>query len=203
MQGIHTYFCKMIQINDTIVSEELRSQQFVCNLKACKGICCVEGDAGAPLEQEEADYLEEHIEKIKPYMNDAGHGVIARMGVSTTDREGDLVTPLVNNAECAFVVFDEDGTAKCAIENACNDGVIDFKKPISCHLYPVRAKKFPSFTAVNYHEWHICSDACALGEELGVKVYEFLKEPLIRKFGEEWYEQMKEVDEHLSSKDES
>lgn len=191
----------MIQIDNTIVSDELRTRKFVCNLKACKGICCVEGDAGAPLEDKEVEFLQNNLEQIKPYMNENGKEAIAVQGVSVLDAEGEKVTPLVNSAECAFVVFDENGVAKCAIENANADGKIDFKKPISCHLYPVRINKYPSFTAVNYHEWDICVDACTLGEELGVKVYEFLKEPLIRYFGEKWYEQLQEVDEYLSSKD--
>ena len=185
----------MIQIDDKLISEDLFSEEFVCNLAKCKGICCVEGDAGAPLDEDETHILDEIYPKIKPYLRPEGIQVIEEQGTYTLDFEGDLVTPLVNNAECAYVIFDEKGYTKCAIEKAYEDGVIDWQKPISCHLYPIRITEYSNFSAINYHEWDICSDACTLGKELGVKVYQFLKKPLIRKYGEEFYQTLSEAAE--------
>ena len=185
----------MIQIDDKLISEELFSEEFVCNLAKCKGICCVEGDAGAPLDEDETKILDEIYPKIKSYLRPEGIQAIEEQGIYTLDFEGDLVTPLVNNAECAYVIFDEKGYTKCAIEKAYEDGVIDWQKPISCHLYPIRITEYSNFSAINYHEWDICSDACTLGKELGVKVYQFLKKPLIRKYGEEFYQTLSEAAE--------
>ena len=183
----------MIQIDDKLISEDLFSEEFVCNLAKCKGICCVEGDAGAPLDEDETKILDEIYPKIKSYLRPEGIQAIEEHGTYTLDFEGDLVTPLVNNAECAYVIFDEKGYTKCAIEKAYEDGVIDWQKPISCHLYPIRITEYSNFSAINYHEWDICSDACTLGKELGVKVYQFLKKPLIRKYGEEFYQTLSEA----------
>ncbi len=185
----------MIQIDDKLISEDLFSEEFVCNLAKCKGICCVEGDAGAPIDEDETKILDEIYPKIKPYLRPEGIQAIEEQGTYTLDFEGDLVTPLVNNAECAYVIFDEKGYTKCAIEKAYEDGVIDWQKPISCHLYPIRITEYSNFSAINYHEWDICSDACTLGKELGVKVYQFLKKPLIRKYGEEFYQTLSEAAE--------
>ena len=185
----------MIQIDDKLISEDLFSEEFVCNLAKCKGICCVEGDAGAPLDEDETRILDEIYPKIKSYLRPEGIQAIEEQGTYTLDFEGDLVTPLVNNAECAYVIFDEKGYTKCAIEKAYEDGVIDWQKPISCHLYPIRITEYSNFSAINYHEWDICSDACTLGKELGVKVYQFLKKPLIRKYGEEFYQTLSEAAE--------
>ena len=185
----------MIQIDDKLISEDLFSEEFVCNLAKCKGICCVEGDAGAPLDEDETHILDEIYPKIKSYLRPEGIQAIEEQGTYTLDFEGDLVTPLVNNAECAYVIFDEKGYTKCAIEKAYEDGIIDWQKPISCHLYPIRITEYSNFSAINYHEWDICSDACTLGKELGVKVYQFLKKPLIRKYGEEFYQTLSEAAE--------
>ena len=185
----------MIQIDDKLISEDLFSEEFVCNLAKCKGICCVEGEAGAPLDEDETKILDEIYPKIKSYLRPEGIQAIEEQGTYTLDFEGDLVTPLVNNAECAYVIFDEKGYTKCAIEKAYEDGVIDWQKPISCHLYPIRITEYSNFSAINYHEWDICSDACTLGKELGVKVYQFLKKPLIRKYGEEFYQTLSEAAE--------
>ena len=185
----------MIQIDDKLISEDLFSEEFVCNLAKCKGICCVDGDAGAPLDEDETKILDEIYPKIKSYLCPEGIQAIEEQGTYTLDFEGDLVTPLVNNAECAYVIFDEKGYTKCAIEKAYEDGVIDWQKPISCHLYPIRITEYSNFSAINYHEWDICSDACTLGKELGVKVYQFLKKPLIRKYGEEFYQTLSEAAE--------
>ena len=185
----------MIQIDDKLISEDLFSEEFVCNLAKCKGICCVEGDAGAPLDEDETKILDKIYPKIKSYLRPEGIQAIEEQGTYTLDFEGDLVTPLVNNAECAYVIFDEKGYTKCAIEKAYEDGVIDWQKPISCHLYPIRITEYSNFSAINYHEWDICSDACTLGKVLGVKVYQFLKKPLIRKYGEEFYQTLSEAAE--------
>lgn len=185
----------MIQIDNKLISEDVFSEQFVCNLSKCKGICCVEGDAGAPLNEEETKILEEIYPKIKPYLRPEGIKAIEEQHTHIVDSDGDLVTPLVNNAECAYVIFDEKGWTKCGIEKAYEDGVIDYQKPISCHLYPIRITEYSTFDAVNYHEWDVCSDACALGKELQVKVYQFLKKPLIRKYGEHFYNTLCEAAE--------
>lgn len=180
----------MIQIDDTIISTDILRKEFVCNIQKCKGICCVEGDSGAPLDEEELPILEEIFSDIKPFLRPEGIKAIEEQGTYVKDDDGDWVTPLVDGAECAYVVFDEKGITKCGIEKAYEEGATDFQKPISCHLYPVRVDKYKAFTAVNYHKWDICSDACTLGQELNITVAEFLKEPLIKKFGQEWYDQL-------------
>lgn len=178
----------MIQIDDfTVLSDELFEQKFVCDLNACKGACCVEGDSGAPLELEELDVLENIYEHVKPFMRKEGIEAIEEQGNYILDLDGEYVTPLVNGAECAYVTFDADGTAKCAIEKAFRAGVVNFPKPISCHLYPIRIAKLQEMDALNYHRWPICAPACDCGSKLDVRVYKFLKEPLIRKYGAEWF----------------
>ncbi|MEJ8590730.1 DUF3109 family protein [Riemerella anatipestifer] len=185
----------MIQIEDKLISEDLFSEEFVCNLNKCKGACCIEGDAGAPLEQSEVKILEDIYPKIKNYLRPEGIKAIEEQGTSVEDFEGDLVTPLIDNRDCAYVIFDENGITKCGIEKAYEEGAIDWQKPISCHLYPIRITEYSTFTAFNYHEWKICSDACALGKELKVPVYKFLKTPLIRKYGEGFYQTLTEAAE--------
>ena len=184
----------MIQIEDKLISEDIFSEEFVCNLSKCKGACCVEGDIGAPLEKEETKILDKIYPKIKPYLTEAGIKAIEEQGTWVIDpNDGDFVTPMVENKECVYVTFDENGITKCGIEKAYEQGAIDWQKPISCHLYPIRAQKYSTFEALNYHEWSICSDACALGKELEVPVYKFLKTPLIRKYGEEFYKTLSEA----------
>ncbi|MDY3345163.1 DUF3109 family protein [Riemerella anatipestifer] len=185
----------MIQIEDKLISEDLFSEEFVCNLNKCKGACCIEGDAGAPLEQSEIKILDDIYPKIKSYLRPEGIKAIEEQGTSVEDFEGDLVTPLIDNRDCAYVIFDENGITKCGIEKAYEEGAIDWQKPISCHLYPIRITEYSTFTAFNYHEWKICSDACALGKELKVPVYKFLKTPLIRKYGEGFYQTLTEAAE--------
>ena len=182
----------MIVIDKIILSDEIIEKQFVCNLTACKGACCVEGDSGAPLEAAEVKMLESISKKVLPYLTDEGKAAIEAQGTSVTE-EGEARTPLINNRACAYVTFDEKGTALCAIEKAYNDKQIDFKKPVSCHLYPIRIKKYEDFEAVNYSSWDICDPACTLGKELQVPVYKFLKEPLIRKYGEDFYNVLDQV----------
>lgn len=192
----------MIEIDNTLISDEMLEKKFVCDLNACKGECCIAGDAGAPLEQEELKILKRILPEVLPYLTEEGKKAIAEKGVYEIDEDGELVTPLISTGSkpCAFVVFDEKNIAKCGIEQAYLDGKIDFKKPISCHLYPVRLSTSNSYTLVNYNQWSVCKPACTLGEQLGVKVYKFLKEPLIRKFGAEWYAKLEEVDSFLQTK---
>ena len=185
----------MFQLGKTIVSEEILQKDFVCNLSACKGACCVAGEAGAPLEKSETGILEEIYPKVKPFLRQTGIEAIEELGTWVVGEDGDFETPLVNGAECAYVTFDARGTALCAIEEAYNSGKISWKKPLSCHLYPVRTQNYSEFSAVNYHHWYICDDACTLGKELQVPIYKFVKEALIRKFGEDWYSELEKVAE--------
>ncbi len=179
----------MIQIDDKLISEEIFSEEFVCNLSKCKGACCVEGDVGAPLEPVEKQILEDIFDRVKPYLRPEGVKAIEEQGTWVTDpNDGDPVTPMVDGRECAYVIFDEKGITKCGIEKAYEDGAVDWQKPISCHLYPIRVDEYRTFSALNYHRWEICSDACTLGRELQVPIYKFVKTPLIRKYGEAFYE---------------
>ena len=183
----------MIKVDDKIISFDVFEKQFVCDLSSCKGACCVEGDAGAPLTDKELDVLPFIFNEVKPYMRTEGVKEIEKQGFFVVDADGDNTTPLVNNKECAFVVFDENEMAKCTIEQAYNDGKIDFKKPISCHLFPIRIKEYRDFDAINYEAINICKPACDCGEQLQIPVYSFLKEPLIRLYGEEWYSKLTEA----------
>ena len=183
----------MFQLGNTIVSEDIIEKDFLCNLSACKGACCIDGDAGAPLTKAETKVLEDIYDQVKPFLRKEGVEAIETQGKFTVTANGDFETPLINNADCAYVIFDEKGVALCGIEEAYNQGETTFKKPLSCHLYPIRLKEYSAFTAVNYHKWQICDDACTLGKELQVPIYKFVKEALIRKFGEGWYEQLEEV----------
>jgi hypothetical protein len=178
----------MIRIDNTLLSEDIFEKRFVCDLNACKGACCVEGSSGAPLDEDELDILDAIYDKVKPYMRPEGIEAVESQGTYIKDIDGEFVTPLVNEAECAYVWFDENGIAKCAIEKAYRQGDISFAKPISCHLYPIRLVKLSEYIALNYHKWEICAPACTCGEALNVRVLHFLKEPLLRKFGKEWYE---------------
>ena len=181
----------MIQVEDKIISLDIFEKYFVCDLNACKGACCVEGDSGAPLLQEEEKIINEIYDRVKPYMSKKGVLEIEKQGVAVYDTEGDLTTPLINNRECAFVV-DESGVSKCAIEKAHIEKKTNFKKPISCHLFPIRIKEYRDFDAINYEELKICKAACECGSKLEVPLYVFLKEPLVRKYGEHWYSRLLE-----------
>lgn len=192
----------MILIDNTCISDDIEDQLFVCNLDKCKGACCVEGDSGAPLEEAELAIMDQIYPFVAPYLSEAGKAVISKEGTYTKDWEGDYVTPVINGKECAYAVYDLKGILKCGIEEAYNDGKIDFKKPISCHLYPIRVTKYEQYHALNYDRWDICSPACSFGKELGVPVYKFLKDPLIRAYGENWYGQLtREIDERQEARD--
>lgn len=187
----------MLQIDDTIISLDLFNERFVCDLSSCKGICCIEGDAGAPLLEEEIDIIEDLLPVIEDFLSETSKEIIRKQGVFYIDEEGEPVTSIVDDKECVFTYTDEDGICKCAIEKAYSEGKTDFYKPISCHLYPVRIQKYKDFEAVNYHQWKVCECGRILGNNVKVPVYKFLKEPLIRKFGTEWYEQMEIADQEL------
>ena len=182
----------MLEIEGKLISEDVLEKGFICDLSKCKGACCVEGDAGAPITQEEEIELKKILNDVKPYMNEEGIKAIEANGVAVLDAENDLTTTLVNNKECAFS-FKEKGIVKCSIERAHNDGKISFKKPISCHLFPIRTTTYKDFEAINYEQIKICKSACACGSKLKVPLYIFLKEPLIRKYGKDWYDELIKV----------
>ena len=198
----------MILIDDVLISDDVVEKQFVCNLSACKGACCIEGDSGAPVEEDEIAPLQQNIDKILPYLTEEGRNAIAAQGVYITEEDDEytgLATPLINGGACAYIAYRPDGTVTCGIEEAYNDRKISFRKPISCHLYPIRIKNYDTVTAVNFDEWDICNDACTLGKQLKVPVYVFVKDALIRKFGEDFYEVLvqaaKEHEEEMPGKD--
>jgi hypothetical protein len=198
--GKFVFLQRMIEIEDKIISLDLFEKRFVCDLNACKGACCVKGDHGAPLTFEEVDALEEELDKIQPYMRPEGIEAVAKTGVFYMDDENQPVTTLVNGGECVFVFFDKNNIAKCAVEEAYNQGKTTFKKPISCHLYPIRVAKLRKHEAINYSKWDICEPACKCGEELNVKVYRFLKEPIIRKWGNNFFEELEKIDKALEER---
>jgi hypothetical protein len=180
----------MLAIDNVIISDDILNQYFACDIFCCKGSCCIEGDAGAPLEEEEIAILEDYIDKIKPYMSEKSVEILTQMGVFDYDMEGVLVTPLVNDSECIFVYFEENA-AKCAIEKAYLEGKIDFQKPISCHLYPIRIKKSNGYDVLKYHQWEVCKDAKKHGKYLNISLFDYLKIPLTIKYGKEWIDKVK------------
>lgn len=183
----------MLQIGKSLISDDLLEKHFVCDLNACKGACCVEGQAGAPLEKEELAVLDKIFPKIKTYLRKEGVAAIEEQGTYVKGTDGDWETPLINKQECAYVVFNSNGIAQCGIEKAFQAGAIDWQKPISCHLYPVRIKEYTELTAVNYHKWQICDPACTLGASLKIPIYKFVRDALIRKFGNTWYEELEQL----------
>ena len=189
----------LVEIEDKIISTQIFERQFVCDLSACKGACCIEGNGGAPVTKEEVAIIEAHLDKILPFMRPEGIEAIEAQCVVYEDDDLEPATTLVKGKECAFVYFDQTNTAKCAIEKAHREGQIDFIKPISCHLYPIRTKKFDQYTALNYEKWDICAPACACGEKLNVPVFKFLKEPLIRAFGPDFYKELEVVSRELAN----
>jgi hypothetical protein len=188
----------MLQIEDTIISLDLFDQSFCCDLKACKGICCVEGDEGAPVELDEIAMIEEILPQLWDKLSDNARKIIDNQGIAYIDREGEMAISIVNGAECVFAVKGENAIWSCLIEKLYFEGKITFRKPISCHLYPIRTKQFSTFKAVNYHKWQICKDAVLDGEKKHLLLYQYLKEPLIRKFGQDWYNQLSVAAEHIS-----
>ncbi len=191
----------MIEIDGKIVSDDILTECFACDIARCKGECCVDGNSGAPLEMEEADILEEEYENYKPYMTPEGIESVERQGFMVVDCDGDYTTPLVDDAECAYS-YRENGITLCAIEKAFREGKCSFRKPISCHLYPIRLISLSNgTTGLNYHRWNVCSSACENGRKLGIPVYKSLREPIIRRFGEEFYKALECAEDLLKSYD--
>ncbi|WP_300287059.1 DUF3109 family protein [uncultured Alistipes sp.] len=188
----------MIQIDDKIVSLDLLTETFCCDLRRCKGICCVEGDSGAPLELDEGDRLEAEYEAYKPYMKPEGIEAVERQGFIVVDADGDYTTPLIDGRECAYS-FEENGVTMCAVERAYKEGRTDFVKPVSCHLYPIRVSVFGNGTlGLNYHRWEVCRTAREAGRRYGVPVYRALREPIVRRFGEAFFEALEEAEKFVA-----
>lgn len=189
----------MLVIGKTIISEEILEKRFVCQLSSCKGSCCILGDEGAPLERGELRLLKANYPVFQKYMTSQGIESVEKQGLYTKNSHGDYATPLIDGKECAFTCF-ENGIAFCAIEKAFNEGSIKFRKPISCHLYPIRITKMGQYDALNYHEWDICKSALQNGKILNVPMFVFLKEPLIRRFGKTWFAELELAEQYLASK---
>ncbi len=180
----------MLQIDNKVIGLPVLNERFVCDIAKCRGACCVQGDAGAPLLEEEVEVLKEIYHRVEPYLRPECVRSISAQGTHVIDENDDEpVTPLLNQKECVYAVF-ENGIARCAIEQAWFDGAIEFRKPVSCHLYPIRVKEYESFTAVNYDRWPVCKPALINGRELDVTVFEFCRESVIRRFGEEFYKEL-------------
>ena len=193
----------MIQIDKTLVSLDLLEEFFLCDLDSCKGECCIEGDAGAPITKEEYEILKNLLPIVWDDLTPAAKQIIEEQGVGYIDEDGDLVTSIVNGRDCVFTTYAENGMCFCALEKAYREGRSNFYKPISCHLYPVRINQYPDFTAINYHKWKICKCAEIMGKKQNVRAYQFLKEPLIRRFGKQWYDELCTIaNEYLTQKSE-
>ena len=191
----------MIAIDNVLVSDQIVKEEFVCDLSSCKGACCVDGDAGAPLNKNELQCIDEVFDKVLPYLNEESRMELDRQGRYVYDKEFGWVTPVVSNGMCAYGIVDKNNIVKCGIEQAYNDGKINWKKPISCHLFPVRIKKTKNAELVNYEPREgLCDAACVLGKKLKMPVYQFLKEPLIRKYGKDFYEALAATATHLVKK---
>ncbi len=191
----------MIQIQHTVISEDILEEKFICDLCKCKGQCCVDGESGAPITKEEYTEINDILPEIWDDLSPKAQELINEQGIAYTDYDGELVTSIIKGEECVFTFFDENGVCKCAIDNAYREGRISVQKPISCHLYPIRLKEYVEFTALNYNRWSICEPAVDLGRKNGVPLYRFLKEPLIRKFGEDWYNEVCEAADLMKSND--
>lgn len=187
----------MIEIEGKIVSDDILTESFACDIAQCKGQCCVDGNAGAPLEIDEVDILEEEYLQYKPYMTPEGIAAVEEQGFMVVDIDGDYTTPLVGDAECAYS-YTENGVTLCAIEKAYLKGECSFRKPISCHLYPIRLVNFSNGeVGLNYHRWNVCSSACKLGKELGIPVYKAVKDAIIRRFGEDFYAALEAAEQYF------
>jgi hypothetical protein len=183
----------MVEIGKTLVSFDVFREFFLCDLEMCRGACCIEGDSGAPLEEEEAKFIETDFDSFSCFLPEEHRLVIEHQGFTLTDKDGDLVTPLVNNRQCAYSFFDEEGILKCSIEKAWQFGLTNFRKPVSCHLFPVRINHYRHYDAVNYERIDICKSGRECGMKNQLPLYRFLKEPLIRKYGESWYNELESI----------
>ena len=191
----------MIEIGRTILSRDVFEKHFLCDLLKCKGACCIEGDSGAPVIEEEAKQIEKYYRHYEKYLPENHRKEIKEQGFSTIDEDGDLVTPLVNNRQCAYSFYDEKGVLKCSMEKAWFEGKTGFRKPISCHLFPIRIKEYKRFDAVNYEQLKICKPGRKCGKSNRLPLYKFLKEPLIRKYGNEWYKEVEIAAGYLENKE--
>ena len=185
----------MIQIGNTILSLDILEKDFCCDLEACHGCCCIEGDAGAPLEDTEVEQIEQLLPVIWDDLSAEAQQVIREKGISYLDKDGERVTQIVNNRDCVFSRIDNRGMCYCVIDKAYREGRVSWQKPISCHLYPIRVKNFGDFVGLNYHRWDVCHSARLLGKKQHIRVYQFLREPLVRRFGQEWYDELVKVAE--------
>lgn len=192
----------MVQIDDKVISLDLFEKHFICDLNKCQGACCVHGDSGAPVDDNEKEILQRELPNIVPYLTPEGIRAIEQQGVAMIDHDNELVTPLIGNREeCAYTYFTADGICLCGIEKAYFDGKTTFRKPVSCHLYPIRTKQFSTLTAINYDQWSICAPAREKGMREGTPVFRFLKEPIIRKWGEAFYNAMEQAYIEINKKD--
>jgi len=189
----------MIEIGRTLISLDIFEKQFLCDILKCKGACCIEGDSGAPLTNEEAEIIERDYSAFENLLPKKHKKEIEKQGFSLIDSDGDLVTPLVNNRQCAYSFYDERGILKCAIEKAHFDGKTKFRKPVSCHLFPIRITEYKRYDAINYEKLDICKPGRECGVSEKLPIYKFLKEPLIRQYGEEWYKDVEIAAEHLTN----
>lgn len=187
----------MIEIDGKVINTEIFRRRFVCDISKCKGTCCYDGDSGAPLEEDELEKLAEVYPAVKPYLSDEENEEIAKQGLWVTDRDGDLVTPIIRGCECVYTNREKDGTWICAIEKAFRDGKTQWRKPISCYLYPIRVSKTSKYEMLNFHEWEVCRPAVELGEKVGTPAYKFLKDPIIAKYGEAFYKELELVEQEL------
>ena len=190
----------LIELNNKLISSEIFERKFICDISACKGSCCVKGDAGAPIEPDEIIKIANDLDKIKPFMRPEIASKISKTNFHYFINEDEQMVSLNKGKECVFVTFDSNGISKCSIEMAFREGKTSFLKPISCHLYPIRVKSFEEFEALNYEEWDICKKACELGEKHNVPVFRFLKEPLIRAFGNDFYKELEVISNELEKK---
>lgn len=190
----------MIVIGKTVLSDDIADNFFLCDLNKCKGGCCVEGDLGAPLELQELPILDAIYEQVKPYLTPAGQKAIEQQGKYVLDEDKEYSTPTIHGKECAYASYDEKGILRCGIEQAYMDGKTTFQKPVSCHLYPIRVTKYDNYFALNYDRWEICLPACELGRKTKTPLYKFLKDALIRKFGEDWYNKLSDTIENPQEK---
>lgn len=189
----------IIQVGDVLISSDLLTEYFCCDYEKCKGVCCVEGDAGAPVTIDEIAGIEDALDTVWCDLSASAQAVIDKQGVAYTDKEGDLVTSIVRGKDCVFTCYDGD-SCLCALEKAYRQGKTRFCKPVSCSLYPIREKNFGNgVIGLNYNRWDICRDAVKKGQALGLPLYQFLKEPLIRRFGEDWYQELLDIVQELKA----
>ncbi len=182
----------MIELGKTLISDDVINEAFVCDLTKCKGACCVEGNLGAPLEEEELQGIDAIKDVVKPYLSEEAVETLEKEGGHLLDEDNEYSTTTINGKECVFAFYDKSGILKCSIEQANKEGKTTTQKPVSCHLYPIRIGQFRQFDTLLYDRWEICSDACDLGEKLKIPVYQFVKGALIRKYGEDWYRELEQ-----------